>query len=388
LAEGCDPRRRDPEFGDRKFLLTGATGNLGFAIVRRLLQTRAQILALVRKGSLATLQRGLADIGLQANPSRLIALEGDITDPFCGLSPDSLDGVTDGIHCAANVRWRAAPEDLLQTNLHGTEHFLDLCERLHAKHTLQRITVISSAYTSGRLEGRIPETPLEPPGFNNAYEASKYLMERHVLARTRLPTLVLRPTSIVGDSRDGHIQSFSTLYYPFRLVLENRLRLLPGRWHASLDFVPVDFVAATVLAAHEKGLPAGTVLHCCAGPNRVSLGELWEIANQTFDRLSPLRRARRTGWLLPPQLAAGLGIVAGPGRGRIGRMLRKLSDFAPYLSQAREFDCSAGARLGIESVPPLASYAEALCRFAIGCAFLSARQRITGPASLHDHAAA
>src|SRR5688572_16399818 len=89
----------------RTFLISGSTGNLGFAIVRRLLAGQTKIVALVRPGRLSVLKRALDEVGLSRKLDRVRVVEGDITRALCGIDPRSISDVTDAVHCAADVRW-------------------------------------------------------------------------------------------------------------------------------------------------------------------------------------------------------------------------------------------------------------------------------------------
>jgi len=73
-------------------------------------------------------------------------------------------------------------------------------------------------------------------------------------ARDELPISVYRPGMIVGHSRSGAIRTFNTLYYPLRLYLTGRLRVLPARRGLRVNLVPVDYVAEAI-ARLSDGVP-------------------------------------------------------------------------------------------------------------------------------------
>ena len=361
------------------FLITGASGNLGFAVLRAVLArpgTAAVVLA--RPGS-GRMVEWLVETRLGAGASaRVRAIDGDVCRPACGQEPGrlDLDDVTDVVHCAAEVRWDAPAGLLFDTNVRGTAHLLDLAERLHRRRSLRAVTVVSSAYVSGRREGLIPEALFPAPGFNNRYEESKFLLEREALRRASLPLTVVRPSSLAGDSRDGSIENFTTLYYPFRQVLERRLRFCPGARGAVLDFVPTDHAARVILAVHQRGggerLP---IVHACAGEGAIALDTLWQLACDVFDRLDPGPVPRRPGRIVPPWLARTLAAWRFVAPRRTRDRMAKLMLFVPYLSMRRRFAVDNARALGVAPAPSLEDYAEALCRFARQHRFTSSRRR-------------
>jgi nucleoside-diphosphate-sugar epimerase len=365
---------------DRRFLVTGATGNLGFAVVRRLLEgTACSIVTLVRPGSAPSFRRALAerfDVRHAAG-ERVILASGDMRAPFCGLDPASpvLAGTTDVIHCAADVRWHASADELIATNVGGASHLMDLCTALQRRRPLQRVTVVSSAYVSGRREGIIPETALDAPGFNNDYEASKLLAERLVMSRRDLPIVVVRPSILVGDSRDGSIENFTTVYFPFRMVQERKLKLLPGHRDAALDIVPVDHAADIIHAVHAHDLPAGSVVHACAGEDPVELPELWRIACDSFDELLPGSSPRQPGRIVPPGLVRAATRLPWLLPRKARPMLTRILLFLPYLSMRRRFAVDTARALGVAPPPPLRAYAPALCRFAVAVKYRASSRR-------------
>ncbi len=80
--------------------------------------------------------------------------------------------------------------------------------------------------------------------------------------RRGLPATIVRPAIIVGDSATGMIRKFDTLYTVVRLTAAGLVRTLPGDYGATLDIVPIDWVADGVVEAVEKFERAeGKTLH-------------------------------------------------------------------------------------------------------------------------------
>ncbi|MEZ5582733.1 MAG: SDR family oxidoreductase [Candidatus Competibacteraceae bacterium] len=135
---------------------------------------------------------------------KLRIVQGDITKPNLALDPGEdtrlKEAVTHVFHLAA-VYDLAVPEDIAHTvNVTGTGLVNDWLLTLNH---LQRYVYFSTAYVSGKREGRILETELEMgQSFKNHYERTKY--EAEVLVRKivdRVPTTIIRPGIVVGDSK-------------------------------------------------------------------------------------------------------------------------------------------------------------------------------------------
>ena len=237
--------------------------------------------------------------------------------------------------------------------------------------------MVSSAYVSGRRDGRIEERPTSAPGFNNSYEASKWLAEREALGRRALPVNVVRPSIIVGDANDGSVRNFTTLYYPFRLVAEDRLRYLPGLPDACLDIVPANWVARVILTLHERAYGPHMVVHACAGENVITPSEIWVLARRTFEHLAPLPTARRPVRVVPTKLVLRLARVGSMLPGSGGVALRNLKLFVPYLTMRRQFVTERLAQFGVGPAPHLEEYSQNICGYALERRFVSAGRRVT-----------
>lgn len=178
-------------------LVTGATGNAGLALCRRLLQEGWGVVALVREGRTAAFLGQVArEDAIFVGAARLEVVEGDITWPQCGLGLNALPQVTHIIHCAANVSWGAPAHKLWETNVAGTRNVLALARALHGRSPLASVLILSSAYVCGQRRGEGIGAEMRPTGFNNAYEATKHLAERLALDAADLPVSIVRPLGV------------------------------------------------------------------------------------------------------------------------------------------------------------------------------------------------
>jgi thioester reductase-like protein len=101
----------------------------------------------------------------------------------------------------------------------------------------------------------------------------------------RVPTTILRPAIVVGDSRTGETEKFDGPYYVLRaLGRSQRLgRPMPqfGRSEAAFNVVPVDYVVAAMVAAAGDPATVGQTLHL-VDPDPLSAHDLVELLSQTY----------------------------------------------------------------------------------------------------------
>jgi long-chain acyl-CoA synthetase len=258
-------------------LLTGATGFLGAQIARRLIRRAGcTVIAIVRAEDRETAERRLSrawwdwpqlasEVG-----HRVEVVCGDVSMQDLGLGQAVHAGlahrVTHIIHAAADLRVSAPIDELRATNVQGVEHLLELARAVERDHGLARLSHVSTAYVCGGRRGAVPEDALTDAfGFSSAYELSKYEGERLVeAAKGELPISVYRPGMIVGDSRTGEIKTFNTFYFPLRLYLSGKSRILPAHPGLRANLVPVDYVADAIVRLTFEPEAAGLTFHLTA----------------------------------------------------------------------------------------------------------------------------
>lgn len=266
-------------------VFTGATGFVGSAIILELLQAdpQARVLAVVRstdgsdtgaRGRLhETLERaarlyGLGDaLDVQIH-ERCVGLAGDLNAPRCGIAARPEWTGAELWHCAASMQFHDRHEkEVMQTNVEGTGHALELAQTL----AVRTFNMISTAYVSGMRSGSIPEAAVSPsPTANNHYERSKVIAEGLVVA-SGLRARLLRPSIVIGHSRTRAALTFSGLYgfergvFKFRRLMERtqahlmdnlEVRMLADP-HGSVDLIPVDFVARDALGLSQADADPG-----------------------------------------------------------------------------------------------------------------------------------
>ncbi len=254
-------------------LLTGATGFLGAQVARYLLEDeKVTVLALVRAENLEAAQRKASRNWWDwpelagALGSRVEVVCGDIRLPQFGLASDAYvalaQRVTHVIHTAAD--WRFLPlEELRKTNVEGTRNVLDFARKANEEHKLERFAHVSTAYVAGGRVGEVPEVALSDEyGFFTNYERSKYEGELLVQgAKKEFSASVFRPSMIVGDSQTGAIKTFNTFYFPLRLYLTGKLRVMPVKRTLKVNVVPVDYVAKSIVQLTFDSKAEGKTFH-------------------------------------------------------------------------------------------------------------------------------
>ena len=274
--------------------VTGFPGFIGRRLVAALAARDADtpIVVLVQ-GSMAAQAAACAQ---EIAPGRIEILTGDITDRKLGLGDATYDRIASEVrlvwHLAA-IYDLAVPKEVAQAvNVEGTGNVLELCL---AAGGLERLAYVSTAYVAGLRTGVVYEHELSlGQDFKNHYESTKFQAEVWVRDELdRIPTTIIRPAIVVGDSQTGETEKFDGPYYILRVVsLADRLRQsMPqfGRGEAAFNVVPVDYVvAATVAAAHDPAC-VGQTLHL-VDPQPLSSRELVELLSNRYAGRAPRGR--------------------------------------------------------------------------------------------------
>ena len=225
-----------------RILVTGAAGLIGGEVATRLAARGHRVSALVHRNRDVRGNDGDA-------PVLHSVVHGDVAQPhFALVDFDAVAREHDLlIHCAATTRFDLNDEEYRATNVAGAAHAIDV-----ARSGGMALLHVSTAYVCGRRDGAIGENdPLPATGFANGYEASKAQGEA-LVAASGLCHAVARPSVVVGDSTTGAIRTFGAIYAAFKLIAEGRVRHMAATADATIDFVPIDHVAAGIVALAEN----------------------------------------------------------------------------------------------------------------------------------------
>lgn len=270
----------------RGILVTGASGYLGSLIVATLLRHEAaRLLAPVRGTPDSVLAPVGAELAAQG-PASVLSQLGRLEIPR--LPPaDELDrlvpmmrefGVDEVIHCAACLDYFNGPE-LEAVNVDLTRRLVELALKAHVR----RFVYISTAFSSGYIDTSVlEELHAEPSRDPTDYTRTKRTAE-HIVANSGLPYLIVRPSIVIGDSRDGH---YSGKRYGLYQLWSGIERLLCREWQPEMhvfapsrsraNLVHQDAFQNAFLAAYQL-LPDDTVM------NLVSDDDVAPTSRQLWD---------------------------------------------------------------------------------------------------------
>jgi dihydroflavonol-4-reductase len=251
-------------------LVTGGSGFVGAAIVRRLLDAGHEVRALVRPTSPRANLEGL-DVEV---------VTGDLLD-FESVAA-AAKGCDALFHVAADYRlWTPNPAEIYECNVTGTANVIHAAVAAG----VSRIVYTSSVATLGIVPGGAPsdeQTPVSIADMVGHYKRSKFLAEaevRRLIARENLPIVIVNPSAPVGP-RD--IKPTPT----GRMIVEAAAGRMPAYVETGLNVVHVEDVAEGHLRAYERGRVGERYI--LGGTNmtlREILGEIAGITGRAAPRI-------------------------------------------------------------------------------------------------------
>jgi len=311
-------------------LVTGATGFLGMTLIARLLEDQdgpdivLPVRARDREGARERLDTMLATLydDVPACAERLRPLPADILEPGLGLAAADVRDVERVVHCAASISFTLPLDQAREINVGGTANVVDLCHRLPA---LERYVHVSTAYVAGRATGTFREDDLDVgQAFRNTYEQTKWEGE-HLVRAGELPTVIVRPSIVVGESGSGWTPAFNVIYWPLQAFARGLLDEVAADPQGIVDIVPVDRVTDVLEAALADPAASGTY-HAVAGDRALRVAQLAHQACGILDRP------------VPALVSPGAADPADPA-----------AVFAPYFDVAVSFDDSRARELAGET---------------------------------------
>ncbi|MBN9282497.1 MAG: NAD-dependent epimerase/dehydratase family protein [Hyphomicrobium denitrificans] len=254
--------------------LTGASGFVGSAVARLLLDQGFAVRALVRRSSNPA---NLSGLGLDV-------VEGDIRD--ADLVQQSMRDVRYVFHVAADYRlWAPDPNEIIRTNVDGTRAVMEAA----LANRVERIVYTSSVATLRPSDDGTPvdeQSPLSEADAIGAYKKSKVLAERLVeryVAKSKLPAVIVNPSTPIGP-RDVRPTPTG------RIVIEAACGRMPAYVDTGLNLVHVDDVAAGHLAALTQGRIGERYI---LGGDDMTLGQMLAEISRLAGRRAPTTRLPR-----------------------------------------------------------------------------------------------
>lgn len=220
-----------------KILVTGASGFVGSAVARKLVEAGFSVRALVRGTSPRAHLAGLD----------LDFFEGDLRDRKS--VERALAGMRYAFHVAADYRlWARDPSEIFASNVEGTRNLME--EAIKAG--VERVVYTSSVATIAvRSDGTAADetTPMRVDQGIGAYKRSKIVAERLVeamVAERGLAAVIVNPSTPIGP-RDVRPTPTG------RIIVEAAKGRIPAFIDTGLNLVHVDDVASGHLAALRYG---------------------------------------------------------------------------------------------------------------------------------------
>jgi dihydroflavonol-4-reductase len=255
-------------------LVTGASGFVGSAVTRALVDRGFAVRALVRSSSPRT----------NLSLPRLDVVEGDMRD---GASVTrAAQGARYVFHVAADYRlWAPDPEEIVRNNIAGTRAVMEAALGVGA----ERVVYTSSVATLRLQGGDEPADETAPLSENEAigaYKRSKVAAERLVermVAERGLPAVIVNPSTPIGP-RDVRPTPTG------RIIVEAASGRMPAFVDTGLNLVHVDDVATGHLAALERGRIGERYI---LGGNDVTLADMLAVIARLVGRKPPTVRLPR-----------------------------------------------------------------------------------------------
>lgn len=253
---------------------------------------------------------------------RVAVVEGDLTKPLAGLTPDEADDLASTVdavvHFAGVTDFEPDPRLAVPTNIDGALHVADIAARTPSRKMVQ----ISTCFVAGNVTAPTPETldthrtptgALFDPaaerdvlhemcadkskvgrtkragdrsrdlGWPNLYTFSKALAEKLLGQREDIDVVMARPAIVeCADSFPfaGWNEGINTAG-PIIWLLSTAFRSLPAQRDNTLDVIPVDLCArgVTLVLAHHLAGTAPEVVQLAAGPHTMRFDRAVELSS-------------------------------------------------------------------------------------------------------------
>jgi dihydroflavonol-4-reductase len=306
--------------------VTGGTGFVGSAVIRKLLADGHEVRALVRQG---TNTRQLDGLNIER-------ITGDLSNT--STLREGMIGCEWVFHVAAlYAYWGYSWDEFYQSNVEGTRRVMESAQRSGAK----RIVYTSSIATLGIPRDGTPgdeETPVTLDDMIGHYKRSKYLAEEVVrgFIQQGLPVVIVNPAAPVGVGDHKPTQTG-------KMILDFINGKMPAYVDTGLTIVDVEDVAEGHLLAMEKGK---------IGERYILGGENLSL-KQILDLLAEISGRPRVKMQIPHAVALAWAFVDTGLARLIPRHIPAATPDAVRVSSKREYFSSAKAirDLGYQYVP-------------------------------------
>ena len=299
---------------DKALFCTGAGGFIGRYILSHYLEREECDVYLLENGRFRERLEHHLDEQVRDpdQRKRLRVFAGDISQPDLGLEApiqeELRQRVTHVIHLAALYNLSAPRDISMRVNVDGPRHLLDFVAKLPS---LERLGYASTIAVSGKHDGTFREDDLDVgQAFENNYDESKFRAEELVRERRDgIPTVILRPTTVVGHSRTGAIEKIDGPYYALGMIARSMHYVVPNTGGNKFHFAPVDFIADAFYHLFEDEDSVGKVFHL-VDPEPVTYLEFFEMACAAMGKRAPLLKLP-AAWMRPAGALPGFERLTG-----------------------------------------------------------------------------
>ena len=262
-----------------KAFVTGGTGFVGSAVIRKLLAAGYQVKALVRPGTNTRMLDGLS-------VERVI---GDLSDT--AALQQAMTGCEWVFHVAAlYAYWGYTWDEFYQSNVEGTRRVLEAVARSGVQHVVHTSSIASLGIPRNGTPGT-EETPVTLKDMLSDYKRSKYLAEEVVreFVAQGLPVVTVNPAAPVGVGDHKPTQTG-------KMIVDFLNGKIPAYVDTGLTMVDVDDVANGHLLAMEKGKVGERYI---LGGENLSLKQVLDLLSEISGRPEVrvrIPRAVALGW--------------------------------------------------------------------------------------------
>ncbi|XP_017776257.1 PREDICTED: fatty acyl-CoA reductase 1-like [Nicrophorus vespilloides] len=289
-------------FANKNVLITGGTGLVGVSLVEKLLRAFPEIgsinLVVRRKNGESLGQRSSNYFSLDAFDclkrsnvdltSKIVWLEGDISEPNLGLSEDSLKHISDTVnviyHAAATVRFVEPLKNAINLNLCGTNEVFKIAKRCTNLNCFMHVSTafINHRFSRSSIQDRSYEMSQDPLDLIRMHDtltkdeievkAKTYLKDwpnTYIYTKNAAENLLYKNNTDmkIGIFRPGSISEAYQEPYPYWMINCSAFSAILRKAHTGLMFnlnpkakgnmIPIDLstnalIAATCDAANIK----------------------------------------------------------------------------------------------------------------------------------------
>lgn len=309
-----------------KVLVTGASGFVGGAVARTLVQAGIDVRVLARPGSDP---QNYARLNVET-------VEGELRDP--NSLRRALTGCRQLYHVAAHYAlWAKDPAIFYDVNVTGTRTLLEIARDVGTERIVYCSTIGAIGLPPGGGLGT-EDTPVSLDQMAGHYKRSKYLAEQEVLklAREGLPVVIVNPSAPVGA---GDVRPTPT----GQVIVDFMKGRMPAYIETGMNIVDVDDVASGHLLAMQKGRIGERYI---LGTKNLMLREVFEILSRLTGVKAPSIKLPRLAILPLAYLNEWIADLTGQPP-RIPLEGVKMAKYKMH------YDCSKAIKeLGIPQTPP------------------------------------